>query len=200
MTTICIFGDSNAWGAWDMEKGGWVNRLWLFLAEKDTSSRLYNLSTSGGTTGTVLLHFETEAKIRRADVLIFQKGGNDAAYEHSEGNYLVSPEQFKTNIQEIIWRARRITDKIIFVGFHSVDETKTKPVPWGNTYYTNENIKKYSEIMKDVCLQNKVPFLEVFDLLENSDLKDGVHANAAGHRKIFERIKKFLLDNQIVKT
>jgi len=27
MATICVFGDSTAWGAWDLERGGWVNRL-----------------------------------------------------------------------------------------------------------------------------------------------------------------------------
>ena len=32
--SICVFGDSTAWGAWDMEKGGWVNRLWFYINEK----------------------------------------------------------------------------------------------------------------------------------------------------------------------
>ena len=51
--SICVFGDSTAWGAWDTEKGGWVSRLWLHLArgsESDEYCEVYNLSISGGTT------------------------------------------------------------------------------------------------------------------------------------------------------
>ncbi len=31
---ICIFGDSITYGAFDTEKGGWVNRLHLYLDSK----------------------------------------------------------------------------------------------------------------------------------------------------------------------
>ena len=198
MATICVFGDSTAWGAWDLEKVGWVNRLWLYLAEKDKDSEVYNLSISGGTTETILARFENEAKIRQADVLIFQTGGNDAAYEHRESNHLVLPDKFKANIEDIIKRAKRITDRIVFVGFKNVDEAKTKPVPWRDIYYTNENIKKYNEMMKKVCAEQKVLFSDVFGLLKNDDLDDGVHPNAEGHKKIFEKVKSFLTKNKLI--
>jgi len=38
--SICIFGDSVSWGAWDMEKGGWVNRLWFYVAKRDDDNYL----------------------------------------------------------------------------------------------------------------------------------------------------------------
>jgi len=83
--SICVFGDSTAWGAWDLEKGGWVNRLWFHVAKRsgDTYVEIYNQSISGGTTETILSRFESEAKIRSADAIIFQTGGNDASYEHA---------------------------------------------------------------------------------------------------------------------
>ena len=198
MATICVFGDSTAWGAWDLEKGGWVNRLWLYLAEKDKDSEIYNLSISGGTTETILARFENEAKIRQADVLIFQTGGNDAAYEHKEDNYLVSPDKFKKNLEKIIERAKKITDKIVFIGFKNIDETKTMPVSWREIYYSNENIKKYNEAMKGVCAENKVLFLDVFGVLDVQDLDDGLHPNAEGHNKLFQKVKSFLLENKII--
>ena len=104
MNSICVFGDSTAWGAWDMEKGGWVNRLWFHVAKRegDDYLNLYNLSIDGGTTETILARFESEAKVRNADALIFQTGGNDASYEHKDGNNVVSPEKFRINIEEII--------------------------------------------------------------------------------------------------
>lgn len=195
---ICIFGDSTAWGAWDLKKGGWVNRLWLYLANSDKDFDLYNLSISGGTTKTILDRFESEAKIRNADILIFQSGGNDAAYEQVEGNYQVSPSEFKENIEEIIQRSKKITDKIIFISFKNVDESKTMPVPWRDIYYKNENIKKYCEIMKAVCAEKEVLFLDIFGFLNNKDLCDGVHPNNKGHEKIFQKIKDFLIDNKII--
>jgi len=200
MATICVFGDSTAWGAWDLERGGWVNRLWLFLADKDQDINLYNLSISGGTTETILARFEAEAKIREADMFIFQTGGNDAAYEYREGNYLVLSDKFKANIEEIIKKAKQITDKIIFVGFNNVNEIKTKPVLWRDIYYTNDNIKKYNEIIKEVCVEQKVLFLDVFGLLSNDDLDDGVHPNSDGHNKIFKKVKNFLTENNFIKV
>ncbi len=199
MSRICVFGDSTGWGAWDLEKGGWVNRLWLFLAENgERETDIYNLSISGGTTDTILARFEAEAKTREADILIFQSGGNDAAYEHKEDNYQVPLDKFRKNIEEIIQRAKKITDKVVFIGFKNVDEAKTKPVPWVDIYYTNENIEKYSKTMKDVCEERNVLFLNIFGLLAKEDLDDGLHPNAAGHKKIFEVVKEFLLENKII--
>ena len=200
MSRILIFGDSTAWGAWDLERGGWVNRLWLFLAENgERETDIYNLSISGGTTETILARFETEAKTREADVLIFQSGGNDAAYEHKEGNYQVPLDKFRANIEKIIRRAKKITDKIVFIGFKNVDEMRTKPVPWIDIYYTNENIGKYNKIMKDVCDKQNIPFLDIFGLLTNEDLDDGLHPNSRGHQKIFESVRDFLIQNKIIK-
>src|SRR3989344_9665433 len=100
---ICIFGDSTAWGAWDMEKGGWVNRLWFHVGKRegDEYIEVYNCSVSGGTTDTILERFESEAKIRNATTIIFQTGGNDASYRATPDNFLVSAEKFKQNVEDI---------------------------------------------------------------------------------------------------
>ena len=193
--SICVFGDSVSWGAWDLEKGGWVNRLWFFIAKKQRGDYIdvYNCSVDGGTTDTILERFENEAKIRNADALIFQTGGNDASYEHKPDNYLVSPEKFRQNLEEIILRAKKITDHIIFMDLKNCDEHKTIPVPWADIYYTNKNIRTYIDIMKDVCQKNDVTFLDL-ELLDDEDFDDGLHPNASGHEKIFIRVKYFLIE------
>ncbi len=194
--SICVFGDSTAWGAWDLEKGGWVNRLWFHVAKRtgDSYVEVYNCSVSGGTTNTILERFENESKIREADAIIFQTGGNDAAYEHTPLNYLVAPEKFKQNLEEIITRAKKITDHIIFMDLKNCDESKTTPVSWIDIYYTNNNIQKYIDIMKEVCEKNNVLFLPL-ELLNNEDFDDGLHMNAIGHEKIFVQVKDFLIRN-----
>lgn len=197
MNSICIFGDSTAWGAWDMEKGGWVNRLWLYVGEKtDGRGNIYNLSISGGTTETILERFESEAKVREANALIFQSGGNDSYLKGKNGHNQIPVDQFRKNLEEIIRKAKNITSNIIFIGFTNVDETKTMPVSWKDIYYVNSEIKKYNEAMRDVCKENQVPYLDIFGLLENEDFEDGLHPNTMGHKKVFEKVKSFLEENK----
>ena len=194
--SICIFGDSTAWGAWDLDRGGWANRLWLHIGKRNENYiEIYNQSISGGTTETILHRFESEAKNRNADALIFQTGGNDSSYKHTPNNQVVSAEKFESNIQEIIARAKEITPHIIFIGFKKCDEKNTMPVSWADIYYANENIEKYNHIMKKSCERNNILFIDIFDLLGEDDLDDGLHPNAEGHRKIFERVRDFLVEH-----
>lgn len=191
--SICVFGDSTAWGAWDTEAGGWVNRLWLQLArgsESDDYCELYNLSVSGGTTQTILERFESEARIRNAEALIFQTGGNDAA-EDQEGNALIPLEMFESNLEQIITAAQTITDRIIFMSCKDVDETRSLPVPWADVYYRNVNVETYNNSLRARCDKRGVLFLELPELGPD-DFADGVHPNVIGHQKIFNQVLAFL--------
>ncbi len=195
--SICVFGDSTAWGAWDMEKGGWVNRLWFYINEKTNGeTEIYNLSISGGTTETILERFESEAKIREADALIFQSGGNDSCLKSKNGPNQIPIDQFRKNIEEIIKKTRDITPNIIFIGFKNVNEAKTAPVSREDIYYVNTEIKKYNEVMKIVCEKNDILYLNIFGLLNNEDFEDGLHPNSVGHEKIFTKVKDFLMENK----
>jgi lysophospholipase L1-like esterase len=195
--SICVFGDSTAWGAWDMEKGGWVNRLWLHTTEKtDGECDVYNLSISGGTTETILDRFESEAKLREADGLVFQSGGNDSYLKGKGGPNRIPLDRFRKNLEEIIRRAKKITPNIVFVGFKNVDESKTTPFSWRDIYYLNSEIQKYNEVMKNVCKENSIPYLDIFGLLDNKDFEDGLHPNSIGHEKIFVKISRFLQKNK----
>lgn len=193
--SICVFGDSISWGAWDLERGGWVNRLWFYVAKRsgDDYVEVYNQSISGGTTETILSRFEAEASIRNGDALIFQTGGNDAARQGVAGDFLVDPETFRSNVEKIIHRAKKLTERIVFMELRNCDESKTTPVPWADIFYTNENIQKYIGIMKEVCEKNGVHFLNL-ESLEDGDFNDGLHPNAAGHEKIFRHVKNSLID------
>jgi acyl-CoA thioesterase-1 len=196
--SICIFGDSTAWGAWDFEKGGWVNRLWLDVGNRagENYVEIYNCSISGGDSEGILKRFESEALAREADALIFQTGGNDSAHRGDPSVHIVHRDKFRSNLEEIIRRAKEITQNIIFVDLKKCDESKTTPVSWANVYYTNQNLHMYNEIMKDVCDKNNILFLDIFDALNDGDLADGIHPNTLGHEKIFRKVKRFLEENK----
>ena len=194
--SICVFGDSTAWGAWDLEKGGWVTRLWADVGLRDEDYvEIYNVSISGGTSESILARFENEARVRHADAIIFQTGANDATYRSTPDNVTVSPEKFRLNLERLIAKARQITQTIAFIDLRNCDESKTMPVSWDDVYCSNENFTKYGKIMEEVCQTHEVPFLEIGSL-NDEDFEDGLHPNAEGHRKIFEKVKNFLIEQQ----
>lgn len=206
MSKILVFGSSITWGAFDSEGGGWVERLKLYMWAKGDID-VYNLGISGGKTPGLLERFESETKARIKEdeetIIVFAIGINDSYFVHSQNSLMVPPDKFKENIQKLIGFAQKFSSKIIFIGPTPVDENKTTPIPWDtDKSYKNENIKKYDEIIKSVCKDKNIYFIEIFDKWIQSDyqtlLKDGLHPNSKGHQKIFETVKDYLAQNKII--
>lgn len=201
-TRIIVFGDSITWGASDYECGGWVSRLKnYFENDSDNDIDVYNLGVSGDTTGDLLLRFRIEclARNRHPQIIIFAIGTNDSQYINSKNNPRTPIDKFENNLKELIKQAKEFSNKIIFIGLTKVDESKLMPVPWsGEKFYDNENVLKYNSVIKNVSEKYKLPFINLFDLLDMDNLDDGLHPNSNGHEKMFLEIKKFLLSNNIL--
>ncbi|MBU3904731.1 MAG: hypothetical protein KJ906_01110 [Nanoarchaeota archaeon] len=205
---IIVFGDSVAYGAWDLE-GGWVQRLRKFLDKKVLDSNydffclLYNCGISGDTTEDLLRRFEFETNIRGAGLIVFEIGINDSVHLLKENKNWVDIKIFENNLKKLIKISQNFTSKIIFVSLTPVDESKVTPIPWDkDKYYTNENIKKYNDIIKNTCKENNIYFIETFDSFMKNDykklLEDGLHPNTKGHEMIFNTVKDFLIKNKII--
>jgi len=221
MTQILVFGDCAVYGKWDKE-GGWVQRLKKFLDEKHmtysgkslallndlkTYCFVYSVGVDGNKTPEILERFEFEAeqRIRRGGetIIIFQVGGADSQFVHSQNKCRTLPEDFKGNIEKLIVTAKRFSSKIIFIGVNPVDESRTDPISWAtDKSYKNNYVQKYDGIMKSICKENNVYFIEIFDVFVDTDykklLEDGLHFNSEGHQKIFEVVKDFLIKNKII--
>lgn len=198
--TICIFGDSIAWGALDPENGGWVAQLRRYFETSNYNIAVYNQSISGDNTDDLLARFKVECKARKPQIIIFAIGINDSQYVKIKDNPCVSLEKFQNNLVELINQAKNFSDKIIFVGLTKVEESKVMPIPWSDEekFYDNDNIVKYNAVIKKISDDNNLLFIDLLDLLESSNLDDGLHPNSKGHKKIFLKIKEFLLTNNIV--
>jgi lysophospholipase L1-like esterase len=204
---ILIFGDSLTYGAWDKE-GGWVQRLRKYIDEKyPQKHEIYNLGVSGDTSKDILERFEIETKARwwqTPHVIIFQIGTNDSALLASKRNSeWVSPKEFERNVRKLIFEARKITEKVFFVSEPSVEEKKTRPVPWAkDVSYTNDNIRKYNEIVKEICDKEKIGFIDILPDFKKQDigqlLQDGVHPTNSGHEIIFRTVRDFLVKNKVI--
>jgi lysophospholipase L1-like esterase len=204
MTQFLVFGDSIAYGAWD-ESGGWVQRLRTFIERKYPREHvIYNMGISGDTSEFLLERLESETK-RRSDfgdsILIFSIGANDSAIMVDK--LWVDEKIFANNIKKIIEVSRKLSKSTFFVEAVPMDESKTHPVPWDKRVtYTNENIKKYNDILRSVCKQEGVNLIPLFDEFSKANYKkllaDGAHPNSEGHEKIFKIVRDYLIKNKII--
>jgi len=202
MPIILIFGDSITWGANDWEKGGWAERLKVFIGQ-NYGTHVYNLGVSGEKTPNLLERFQTETKARVDEgeeaMFIFAIGINDSYFVHTKGDFMIPLGDFAKNIKKLIDLAGKFSQKIIFLGLTPVDETKTDPIPWDTIKsYKNQYIEEYNEAIRTICTENKISFIDIFDdwLKTNykSLLDDGLHPNPEGHLKIYEIVKDFLVE------
>ncbi len=213
MTNILIFGASITWGAWDKE-GGWVQRLRKFIDKKNISDpnydcMVYNLGISGDTTEDVLRRFENETKDRAGEketIIMFSVGVNDSQFDHDKKDLRIQIEKFEENLKKLISLSKKYAPKIIFIGFNPIDQSKVDPIPWTDKIkksYRKELVEKFDNKVKQVCKEERVYFIEVYDKLIKEDykalLEDGVHPNSKGHEKIFQIVKDFLIKNRIIK-
>lgn len=197
---ICIFGDSITWGAVDPENGGWVAQLRRYFETNDYDISIYNQGISGDNTDDLLARFEVECKAREPQIIIFAIGVNDSQYIKIKDNPRVSLEKFQNNLVELINQAKKFSDKIAFIGLTKVEDEKLMPIPWSDEekFYDNDNVNKYDSVIEKVSSENNLPFLNLLDLLELKDLDDGLHPNTEGHKKIFLKVKDFLLSIKYV--
>lgn len=190
---ICVFGDSIAWGACDYERGGWVERLKVYFLE-NADIVVYNFGVSGNTTSDLLNRFDSEIRIMDPEVIVFAIGINDTKYLKDPNFPVTNINQFENNILTLINKARKLTDKIVFVGLTPVDELKTKPRIHDGTEknYDNEIIEKYNSLLSELCKREEVQFINVFSSFGEMDLEDGLHPNSNGHKVVFEKVKSVI--------
>ncbi len=189
MITI-IFGDSIAWGAFDLFNGGWVEQYKTSLFP-DKENFVYNCSVSGNTSTNVLYRIKQEI-IGRIDPdddlrIIFAFGINDAGKRDQK--HLVTLETFKGNLLEIIKIVKKYTDDIHVVGLTPVNESLSTPVAWDDhLFYENDSINTYDENLKAFSSLFGLNYIPMSSVLTHDDLADGTHPNASGHTKMFQHI------------
>ena len=191
---ILVFGDSITYGVKKKKKSGWVNRLRLAL-ENDNSNNYYtifNLGISGDVTEGIKNRFDNECKIRfnKNDntIIIFSIGINDSQNIKDEDRVLLGT--FRNNVISLINSAKKYTNNILFIGLTKVDESKVTPLPWDkDKCYLNNKIIIFDKELKNICLENNVDYLYIYDLLELEELFDGLHPNNVGHQKICDKVK-----------
>jgi lysophospholipase L1-like esterase len=188
---IIVFGDSIAWGAFDHEKGGWVERLKSYLF--DYECFVYNCSVSGNTSADIHMRMgnEINSRIDKGEEIgiIIAVGANDCGFDN-EKNLKIYSDDFESILNLILSKAKAVTKNICFVGLTPIDDSKTNPVSWdSNLNYSDSYTKTYNDIIKSFCQKNNVLFADVRDRIKKEELPDGCHLYSSAHEKICDIVR-----------
>ena len=200
---IWVRGDSISMWARDLEKSGWVSRLYNFLWQKFLREDadywvVYNLGIDWDTSDWVLKRFDVECEARQPNIIIFAIGSNDCTLIDNK-NCFISLDIFQKNLATLTEKAKKYTDKIVFVGQILCDETKTNPIPRApELSQTMKNTLAYDDATKKFCDQENIWFIDMMNVLSTDDLQDGIHPTAQGHEKMYIRIREFLIEKKFI--
>jgi lysophospholipase L1-like esterase len=211
MNRIIVFGSGTAHGLWDVQ-GGWAQRLRTQLEQKTLETRgnqyyeVYNLGIRGEDTGTVLDRFDNEMKARYDDdheetehTVIFQVGANDTVFVYEEDDLLNDEEDFRENVRELIQKAKKYTDQVMFLGMIPVDDEDIEPIPAiEGRSYTTARMDGYNDAIREVCEEEGAVFVNIYKQFgKDADnlLEDGLHPNGEGHNLIHQKVKQKLTEN-----
>ncbi len=204
---IFIVGDSIVWGSDDKERGGWVDQFKIFFKNyAGRFNQVFNLGISGRNIRKYLDFAPAEIKTRlsssdRNYLAIICLSINDAAFYKSTENFNVDLKAYNKCLQNLVNEINPLVDNIVFIGQTNIQENKTNPwLPWNDDYFLkNKNIEKYIQIAKDFCQKNNYLFINLYKLIDEEGMsEDGLHPNAQGHKKIYQKVKDELIKNKII--
>lgn len=206
---ILCFGDSITFGRIGPSNKGWCERLKNGFESKEIYNYVYNLGIPGDTTHELLKRFDSECsaratKNRKGDksLIIFSIGINDSKWRGkiSDESKQMTIKIYKKNILKLIKKSKNYTRNIMFIGLTPVDEKRT--LPFEDTNFTNERVKKFNDTLKQLCTDNDVLFLDMYDLMKNYNISeimsDGLHPNSKGYNIMFRYINNFIQDNKLI--
>jgi acyl-CoA thioesterase I len=181
-----IWGDSITYGAGDREALGWAGRLRKAIENSRNDAEIYNFGVCGDTTEGLLKRFAVEAASIEPQVVLFAIGTNDVRCHAGEVESEVPLKQYQRNIEELVTLAKKHTQKICLVGLTQINEVHEKNV---DPVYRNAALATYNEFLRDYAARTGLTFINLWDVTDVAiDLDDGLHPNAQGYQKMFERI------------
>jgi lysophospholipase L1-like esterase len=214
MPQLFLFGDSITWGAWDPVGGGWAQRLRKVVDSYQVTNPsfwcpVYNLGISGDTSAGVANRLIQETLLRRDQdeetIFLIAIGINDSIINLRNSKEIVTEEMYVENLDQMLGHARTLSKKIGFIGLTPVDDALTDPLSWAPTKaYRLERVKSFNSTLQEFCRRTTAEFLPILDSWIDADyrslLSDGLHPNAAGHERLFQAAKMFLIERDFLRT
>ncbi|HLP79759.1 MAG TPA: GDSL-type esterase/lipase family protein [Acidobacteriota bacterium] len=191
MSQILCFGDSIAYGAFDIA-GGWVARLRrIYDSRPDAQTNfveVFNLGVTGNTSKDLAERIEFEITHRTEpdpeNICIIAIGINDAAYRTAKSRNVVSIADFEANLKKILAIATSHCPSVYILGLAPIVESKVTPCPWFPAIsYFEKDIVAYNQALVRVSHELEIPFISAMHV-PLSQLPDGIHPDEHGHELI----------------
>ena len=176
-----MWGDSLVHGGCDAEMGGWVTRLKLYLWRRGLGDHAFNLGLGGNNSTDLVARLRPELEARRnhIDHVMISVGVNDVM---AAG---VTPEDYQANLESLLATVR---------SFGKTAHLLTMTLMLGKVGRS----EKFNDVIAQVAAAQNVRLLKMQGCLCKTDLVDYVHPNAAGHEKIFQWVKAYLIREAII--
>lgn len=183
-----VIGDSITYGIGDFETLGWATMLKREIINKDetdTCSNFVHIAGFPGATSTEVLYridniYRTFRYNNFENIIILSIGINDVyEYDINGSNNL---DEYISNMKGIIDYIEKQDIELILVGLTPVEESED----------INSFIIDYDNALKKLAEEHELGYIPMFDVLDDSDLIDGLHPTQEGHEKIFNRIIDYL--------
>ena len=202
MINCLCFGDSITYGEYDGVSGGWTDILKRyfhsrFINENIEELNVFNLGIGGETTDGIVKRFSAEVAARTSpdqNLIFFAYGANDVALK--EGCRMVESEKFKTNLREVIGKAKEITSHLHIISILPVASAIDGITVPSGKQRSNQIIEEYNQVLQEFAAQYGIAFINLYhSFFKEKDIllsDDGVHPNDKGYQFIAEHIKPFI--------
>lgn len=190
-----VIGDSIVYGIGGYEQNGWVsmlkNKLLNQEGTKESTNYVHCVGFPGATSIDILGKIEsiinTYYNKDMNNVFLLSIGVNDT--QIFKGKNKNGIDDYEKNITEIINTINKNDNcKIVVLGLTEIRE-KEEPFFWKtDKYYDNDTIVSYDGILREVCINNKVEYISMMDVLGENDYIDGLHPNDSGYDKIAQKV------------
>ncbi|MUG98782.1 lipase [Scytonema sp. UIC 10036] len=178
---ICFLGESFVNGTGDPEHLGWAGRICVNASKQGHDITYYNLGVRRETSTELRERWLREVSYRLPRQydgrIVFSFGVNDTGIEN--GKLRVDLTQSVENARTILSEAKQLYP-VLMIG----------PPPVGDEEQNgrNQRVANLSQQFALVCQELDVPYLDIFPILEKSNIwieeakaNDGAHPKAAGY-------------------
>ncbi|MEM9256731.1 MAG: GDSL-type esterase/lipase family protein [Pseudomonadota bacterium] len=196
---IVFAGSSSIHGRGDPEFGGFVHRFRLWHEARSPRHFVYGLGIFGESTASLMARIGAEARARRPHLIVLYPGFNDIRRDGGRDRPKASSlEAFAGAMTSLVTELTAIAPLMVMTGF-PFDESRTCPFHGSESFYLSADAERYTQRLRSVCVQAQVPVLDYYSLWSSISLdgllaEDGLHANPAGHRLLFEQLRDDMLD------
>ncbi|MBW4498584.1 MAG: lipase [Scytonema hyalinum WJT4-NPBG1] len=188
---ICFVGDSFVNGTGDPECLGWTGRICVNANKKGYDITYYNLGIRRDTSTDIANRWLQEVLLRLPKEydgrIVFSFGLNDTTVEN--GKTRVEFTKSIENTYKILSEAKQLYP-VLMVG----------PAPYVDTE-DNQTKQRTADLSKQfalVCHELNVPYLDVFSILEKSNIwideakaNDGAHPRAGGYAEFAQIVENW---------